>query len=167
MLKRRKLSWSRCPPKFETKTTKIPHTEDDIRADQVVFFLSAQEHKYLINRILPLVREVGVTPELRGWSWWKEPLKPYYSEPISMFSVCGKFCPTGRDVYLMYVERKTGRKTQEITLGASAHNLLEHVFGKTRTGNFDLSFEEWWKGELEHRGQMENPEIIRSCLAPL
>ncbi|MEM4983934.1 MAG: CRISPR-associated protein Cas4, partial [Candidatus Hadarchaeales archaeon] len=64
-----------------------------------MFFLSAQEHKFLLNRVLPLAREVGVTPELRGWNWWREPLKPYYPERISMFSVCGKFCPTGRDVY--------------------------------------------------------------------
>jgi CRISPR-associated protein Csa1 len=133
----------------------------------MVFFLSAQEHKYLINRILPLAREVGVTPELRGWSWWKEPMKPYHSGTISMFSVCGKFCPTGRDVYLTYVEKKTGKETHEITLGAAAHNLLEHVFGKMRTGDFSIGFEDWWKGELDHRGRLENPEIIHSCLAPL
>lgn len=133
----------------------------------MVFFLSAQEHKFLINRILPLARQVGVTPELRGWSWWKEPLKPYHSEPISMFSVCGKFCPTARDVYLNYVERKPGKRTHEILLGAIAHNLLEYVFGRARDGSFDLSFDEWWRGELDRRGQVENADVMRSCLAPL
>jgi CRISPR-associated protein Csa1 len=122
----------------------------------VVFFLSTPEHKYLLNRILPLAREVGVTPELRGWSWWKEPLKPYYSEKISMFSVCGKFCPTARDVYLAYVEKKPGKRTREVLLGAIAHNLLEYMFGLVRQGKFDLSFEEWWRSELSRRGQLEN-----------
>lgn len=133
----------------------------------MVFFLSTPEHKYLINRILPLAREVGVTPELRGWSWWKEPLKPYYPEKISMFSVCGKFCPTARDVYLAYVERKLGKRTHEILLGAIAHNLLEYVFGVAREGKFDLSFEDWWRGELSRRGQLENVQAIESCLRPL
>jgi len=133
----------------------------------VVFFLTTQEQKYLLNRILPLAREVGVTQELRGWSWWKEPLKPYYSEKISMFSVCGKFCPTARDVYLMYVEKKPGRKTYEITLGAIAHNLLEYVFDATRKGEFDLSFEQWWRSELDRRSQLENVQLMESCLKPL
>ncbi|MEM2865786.1 MAG: type I-A CRISPR-associated protein Cas4/Csa1 [Candidatus Hadarchaeales archaeon] len=133
----------------------------------MVFFLSAQEHKLLLNRVLPLAREVGVTQELRGWNWWREPLKPYYPERISMFSVCGKFCPTGRDVYLMYVEKKQGKPTQEILLGAMAHNLLEHLFGSCRQGRFDLGFEEWWKGELGRRGEVENAGALRSCLEPL
>ena len=133
----------------------------------MVFFLSAQEHKYLLNRILPLAREVGVTPELRGWSWWKEPLKPYHPEKISMFSVCGKFCPTARDVYLTYVEKKPGKRTHEILLGAIAHNLLEFVFGTARRGKFDLSFEDWWSGELGRRGQVESAQAIESCLRPL
>ena len=107
----------------------------------MVFYLTAQEHKYLINRIQPLAREVGVSPELRGWSWWKEPMKPYYPERISMFAVCGRFCETSRDVYLMYVEQKPSRRTREILLGASAHNLLERLFSEARRGNFELDFE--------------------------
>jgi len=133
----------------------------------LVFFLTAQEHKYLLNRILPLAREVGVTPELRGWNWWKEPLKPYYPERISMFSVCGKFCPTARDLYLMYVEKKSAKKTHEILLGAIAHNMFEYLFTSGRQGNFDLDFEFWWKGEIARRGVVENAEIIKSCLRPL
>jgi CRISPR-associated protein Csa1 len=134
----------------------------------LVFFLTAQEHKYLINRVQPLAREVGVSPELRGWNWWREPLKPYYPERISMFAVCGRFCETARDVYWLYVERRSVKRTREILLGASAHNLLEFVFSEARRGNFGLRFEEWWARELEHRrAEFEGAESFRECLEPL
>jgi len=133
----------------------------------MVFYLSAQEQKYLINRILPTAREVGISPELRGWNWWKEPLKPYQPAQISMFSVCGKFCPTGRDVYLTYVERKPPKRTYEIMLGAITHNLLEYVFEEVRRGKFELSFEDWWRNELARRGQVEGAQQMEGCLRPL
>lgn len=133
--------------------------------DGLVFFLTAQEHKYLLNRIQPLAREVSVSPELRGWNWWREPLKPYYEERISMFAVCGRFCETARDVYLAYVERKQAKRTREILLGASAHNLLEHLFSEARRGTFALSFEEWWEKELQHRkSELEEVETFQECL---
>jgi CRISPR-associated protein Csa1 len=132
----------------------------------MVFFLPAQEHKYLLNHLLRLAREVGVSQDLRGWSWWKEPLKPYYPERISMFSVCGKFCPTARDVYLQYVDRKTPTITRELALGASAHNLLEYIFGEMRSGR-EPRFEAWWTGELEHRGRREYADELRPLLLSL
>ena len=119
----------------------------------MVFYLTAQDHKYLLNRILPLAREVGVSQELRGWSWYKEPLKPYHPERISMFSVCGRFCESGRDVYLTYVEKKQPRRTREILLGASVHNMLEHLFTEARRGNFASDFQSWWAGEAEGKKQ--------------
>ena len=133
----------------------------------MVFYLSAQEQKYLVNRILPTAREVGISPELRGWNWWKEPLKPYQPAQISMFSVCGKFCSTGRDVYLTYVERKPPKRTYEIMLGAITHNLLEYVFEEVRRGKFELSFEDWWRNELARRGQVEGAQQMEGCLRPL
>jgi len=117
----------------------------------LVFYLTVQDHKYLLNRILPLAREVGVSQELRGWSWWREPLKPYYPERISMFAVCGRFCESARDVYLMYVERKQPRRTREILLGASVHNMLEHLFTEARKGNLSPDFQAWWAKEAESK----------------
>jgi len=132
----------------------------------MVFFLPAQEHKYLLNHLLRLAREVGVSQDLRGWNWWKEPLKPYHPERISMFSVCGKFCPTSRDVYLQYVEHKTPAMTRELALGASVHNLLEHVFSRLRSGS-EPEFEQWWAEELEHRGRKEYAGEFKPLLLSL
>ncbi|MFB0544641.1 MAG: CRISPR-associated protein Cas4 [Asgard group archaeon] len=43
-------------------------------------------------------------------SWFKSPMKPYYEEAkIPMYSVCSKYCPTGRDVFVNMVERKKGK----------------------------------------------------------
>ena len=134
----------------------------------MVFYLTAQDHKYLINRIHPLAREVGVSQELRGWSWWKEPLKPYYPERISMFAVCGRFCESARDVYLMYVEKKQAKRTREILLGASVHNLIEHLFTEARKGNFNPDFQAWWAKEAEgKRPELEDIETFTPCLRAL
>ena len=76
-------------------------------------------------------------------------MKPYHSERISMFAVCGKFCENARDVYLMYVEKRQPRRTREILLGASAHNMLEHLFTEARRGNFTPDFQVWWAKEAE------------------
>ncbi|MEM2619601.1 MAG: type I-A CRISPR-associated protein Cas4/Csa1 [Candidatus Hadarchaeales archaeon] len=132
----------------------------------MVFFLNAQEHKYLINHLLPLAREVGVSQELRGWSWWKEPLKPYYKEYISMFSVCGKFCPSARDVYLMYIERKEPALTRELLLGASGHNMLEYIFSTLKREE-EPDWEGWWREEVKHRGRTEHMEFLKNTLKPL
>jgi len=134
----------------------------------MVFYLTAQDHKYLINRIHPLAREVGVSQELRGWSWYKEPLKPYYPERISMFAVCGRFCESARDAYLMYVEKKQARRTREILLGASVHNLLEYLFTEARKGNFNPDFQAWWAKEAESKKpELEDIEAFAPCLKSL
>jgi CRISPR-associated protein Csa1 len=132
----------------------------------MVFFLPAQDHKYMLNHLLRLAREVGVSQDLRGWNWWKEPLKPYHPERISMFSVCGKFCPTARDVYLQYVERKAPSMTWELVLGASTHNLIEHIFTELRAER-EPTFEKWWASELEHKGRKEFAKNLEPLLLSL
>ncbi|MEM3581363.1 MAG: hypothetical protein QXQ64_08940, partial [Candidatus Bathyarchaeia archaeon] len=38
-----------------------------------LYFLSDVEHKYLLYQLLPTARDVGVSKELRGWSWHQPP----------------------------------------------------------------------------------------------
>jgi len=108
-----------------------------------MYFLSELEHKYLIHKLLPLAREMGVSPELRGWSWHKAPLKPFYEDvKLPMYAVCSKYCPTSRDVYLGFVERIKGVLNYKIALGKILHGVVSDCL-QAFIQRKKLSFEDW------------------------
>ncbi|RLC95739.1 MAG: type I-A CRISPR-associated protein Cas4/Csa1, partial [Chloroflexi bacterium] len=43
-----------------------------------MYFLSEQEKRLLLRRLLPQARDRGIAEELRGWNWDKPPLSPIY-----------------------------------------------------------------------------------------
>jgi len=120
-----------------------------------LYFLSDLEHKYLIHRLLPTVREVGVSPELRGWSWHQPPLRPYYEDvKLPMYAVCSKYCPTNRDVYWGSVEKVKGILSLKMALGKVLHGAVSDCLQAflRRAG---MDFESWWRkirwGEIPAR----------------
>jgi CRISPR-associated protein Csa1 len=68
-----------------------------------MYFLSEEEKRLLLRKLLPQARGKGVAEELRGWNWDKPPLSPIYGVKLGIFEVAGKYCPTGRDLYLRRV----------------------------------------------------------------
>jgi CRISPR-associated protein Csa1 len=108
-----------------------------------LYFLSDLEHKYLIHKLLTVAREVGVSPELRGWNWHQAPLKPYYEDvKLPMYAVCSKYCPTDRDVYLSQVEKAKGILNLKMALGKMLHGAVSdslQAFIQRRK----LDFESW------------------------
>ncbi|MEM3737103.1 MAG: type I-A CRISPR-associated protein Cas4/Csa1 [Candidatus Bathyarchaeia archaeon] len=107
-----------------------------------MYFLSDLEHKYLIHRLLPAAREARVSAELRGWSWHQPPLKPYYEDvKLPMYAVCSKYCPTGRDIYLNFVEKISGTLNSRMALGKILHGVVSdclQAFLQKRSLNFEL-----------------------------
>lgn len=93
-----------------------------------MFFLSDLEKKYLLTHLLKVSRRIGVSDELRGWSWYQEPLKPYYEDKLPMYLICSKYCPTSRDVYLRHVRKEKGEPTPEIEFGAAIHSAVSSIF---------------------------------------
>jgi CRISPR-associated protein Csa1 len=93
-----------------------------------MYFLNDIEKKYLMNHLLKISRTVGVSDELRGWSWYKEPLKPYYDVRLPMYSICSKYCDTARDVYLRHVEKEEGEPTPQVELGSAVHSAVSSLF---------------------------------------
>ncbi len=107
--------------------------------------MSDIEHKYLLNQLLPLAREVGVSNELRGWSWYQPPLKPYYGDvKLPMYAVASQYCPTGRDVYLRNVEGVHPKPGVRVALGKIFHGVVSdclQCFLQQRPADF----EGWWQ----------------------
>jgi len=127
-----------------------------------MFFLSEIDQKRLVNQILPKARKVGVSEDLRGWSWYKSPLKPYFEDTsIPMYSVCSKYCPTGRDVYLNIVKGARGKPSKKVILGAAIHEtvrttLIAYIEGR------QLDFDEWYKSVLDSKRVQERDELVRA-----
>ncbi|MGC1119608.1 MAG: type I-A CRISPR-associated protein Cas4/Csa1 [Candidatus Methanofastidiosia archaeon] len=108
-----------------------------------MYFLNDVEKKYLLNHLHKVTRKVGVTDELRGWSWYEEPLKPYYDITLPMYIICGKYCPTSRDVYLRYVQKEPGEPSPRMVLGQTIHSLVASIFNSfLDTTNLHLESED-------------------------
>ncbi|MEM4310896.1 MAG: type I-A CRISPR-associated protein Cas4/Csa1 [Nitrososphaerales archaeon] len=125
-----------------------------------MYFLSELEHKLLLNKILPQARQVGVSPELRGWNWHQPPLKPYYDDvKVPMYAVCSKYCPTSRDVFLNQVEKAKPILNEKVTLGKILHGVVSDVL----LGFIDRSeidFEEWWS-KIRWEGMYGDRDLLK------
>jgi CRISPR-associated protein Csa1 len=125
-----------------------------------VFFLSELDHKKLINQILPKARDVGVSDELRGWNWHKAPLKPYYDDVrIPMYSVCSKYCPTGRDVFVNLVKKAKGETNRDIVLGAAIHETVRSAL-RSYMDETPMEFHEWYERVLNEKGVKDRDEDV-------
>lgn len=92
-----------------------------------MYFLSDEERRYVQRRLLPEARQRPVADELRGWSWARPPLQPIYAAPLAVYEVAGKYCPTGRDVYLRRVERLGARPNRGMVEGRTLHQLVAEL----------------------------------------
>lgn len=108
-----------------------------------MYFLNDFDKKILLNKLLPLARDIGVSPELRGWSWSQEPIKPLYDLKMPMYLTCSKYCPTGRDVYLSMVKGAKPRMNYKISLGKLIHGAISDSF-LSFIDKRKISFGEWW-----------------------
>jgi CRISPR-associated protein Csa1 len=71
-----------------------------------MYFLTDEEKKLVTKGYLPKARELGVAEELRGWNWNIPPLAPVYDLRMAVYEIAGKYCDTGRDIFLRRVEGK-------------------------------------------------------------
>lgn len=144
----------------------------------MVYFLSEIERKLLLYKLLPQAREVGVSEQLRGWHWYEAPLLPYFDEvKLPMYTVCSKYCPTSRDVYLNHVEGVRGKPNYKIALGKMLHGVVSDCI-QSFIKQENLSFQQWtqkirWKEIPAKPQQMLPPAekvwnyITKLCQAKL
>jgi len=89
-----------------------------------MYFLSEEEKRLLLRKLLPQARGKGVAEELRGWNWDKPPLSPIYGVKLGIFEVAGKYCPTGRDLYLRRVLEAKPPPSPAMSEGTILHKVL-------------------------------------------
>jgi CRISPR-associated protein Csa1 len=97
-----------------------------------MYYLNDDERKKLLKGYLPKSREQAVADELRGWNWHQPPLEPVYEIRLPLYLVAGKYCPSGRDVYLNRVEKKKGEANIAMQLGSLFHELIVSILVLTK-----------------------------------
>lgn len=88
-----------------------------------MYFLTEEERRFLLRRLLPEARKIQVDPTLRGWHWASidAPLRPTYDAPLGVSEVAERYCRSGRDIYVRRVLGQQGRPTREMQEGAALH----------------------------------------------
>ncbi len=95
----------------------------------MVYFATAEEQRFVQRGLLPGVRRQRTVEELRGWNWHQPPLKPIYGgEPLGMHEVSGKYCPTGRDVFLRRVQAVHAPANRGMRDGRVLHAEIARLF---------------------------------------
>lgn len=113
-----------------------------------VYFLTEEERKRLLKGLLPKSREVAVAEELRGWNWHQPPLEPIYDVRLALYEVAGKYCPTGRDVFLRRVMKIKVKPNKAMVAGGVFHETLTLILVMAKK----LLYE---KGVGRHREALE------------
>lgn len=93
-----------------------------------MYFLSTDERQYLIKSLLPAAREQVVADELRGWSWHDSPVAPPYpSVALGVYEVAGKYCSTGRDIWLRKVQKLQREPNTLMVEGRLLHSVMARI----------------------------------------
>jgi CRISPR-associated protein Csa1 len=98
-----------------------------------MYFPSDEERRYLHRRLLVEARHQGVAEELRGWRWPEPPVQPVYDAPLGVYEVAGKYCPTGRDVYLRRVMRVVAPPNRGMVEGRLLHQLAAELLVEAKS----------------------------------
>lgn len=97
-----------------------------------MYFASVEEQRWVQRGLLPEARRQPVAEELRGWSWDRPPLKPVYDRPLGVYEIAGKYCPTGRDVFLRRVERAPLVPNLGMREGRRLHQVVADVLTEAK-----------------------------------
>lgn len=92
-----------------------------------MYFLSEEEKRYLLRKLLPEARQQGVAEELRGWRWAEPPLSPVYDLRLGVYEIAGHYCPTSRDLYLRRVLGIKKPPSRPMVEGGVLHQALCHL----------------------------------------
>ena len=114
-----------------------------------MYFLTAQEQRYLAKGVPPRAREATVSEELRGWNWDKPPLQPVHETVrLGVAEVADLYCPTGRDVYLQRSLQIRQEPSEAMRRGQALHDVVSTVVTEAKRALYRGGIE-GWKTALE------------------
>lgn len=128
-----------------------------------MYFPSEEERRYVLRGLLPEVRQQGVSEDLRGWSWDRPPLKPAYDAPLAMYEVAGKYCASGRDVYLRRVQRVLAAPNRAMLEGRALHQVLARMIIEAKRLIYEYGAA--CIGHLERLRELPHPSLEGSPLS--
>lgn len=97
-----------------------------------MYFASAEEQRWVQRGLLPELRRQPVAEELRGWNWDRPPLRSIYDRPLGVYEVAGKYCPTGRDVFLRRVQQIQTTPNLGMREGQRLHRVVADVLTEAK-----------------------------------
>ncbi|MDA8235150.1 MAG: type I-A CRISPR-associated protein Cas4/Csa1 [Clostridia bacterium] len=97
-----------------------------------MYFLTDEERKQVIKGFLPKSRELGVAEELRGWNWHVPPLAPVYDLRLGVYEIAGKYCNSGRDVYLRKIDGIKAQPNKDMIRGSVFHEVLVNILVRAK-----------------------------------
>jgi CRISPR-associated protein Csa1 len=106
-----------------------------------MFFLTEEERQFLIRGLLPRAHEEVVNSELRGWNWNVPPLAPPYELKLPLYQVAGRYCDSGRDLYLYHALKVRPTPTPQMVEGRVLHEVVRRVFTRAKRLIYTLGVE--------------------------
>jgi len=98
-----------------------------------MYFLSSEERQLLLKSLLPAAREQIVANELRGWSWFQEPMAPPYSTiKLAVYEVASKYCGTARDLWWRRVKQVKYDPNEAMVEGKLLHAAMSNVISRAK-----------------------------------
>ena len=85
----------------------------------------------IVKGLFAQIPGTGVAEELRGWNW-HQPLEPVYEVLLPLYQIAGKYCNSGRDVFLNKVEKYKGKPNTAMLLGLLFHSLIAFMLVRTK-----------------------------------
>lgn len=109
----------------------------------IMYFLSSEERQYLLKGLLPRTREMNVVEELRGWTWNRPPLSPVYETKLALYEIAGKYCPSGRDIYMRRVMNEKGSLNFLMIQGIVLHDVMVEIITKAKKLIYTLGVKDY------------------------
>ncbi|MBI4896388.1 MAG: type I-A CRISPR-associated protein Cas4/Csa1 [Candidatus Aenigmarchaeota archaeon] len=110
-----------------------------------MYFVFGEPVEEFFGGVLKESSDMHVDESLRGWAH-TEPMRPKTSAQLPIYIVAGKYCVTGRDVWLKYVKKFVAEKSKALLTGSLYHEVLAQVVPAAKryiyqngvTADFDL-----------------------------
>ena len=106
-----------------------------------MYLMGGEERRKLFKGLVAKARHMDVGEDFRGWSWDRPPMEPPYDLKIPLYEVAGKYCSTGRDVYLKHVEKARPIPSKDLVRGSVYHRTVAEVLSVAKVEIYKTGYD--------------------------